>query len=216
MNADFTLELWARTLQTNVVLLRRGDQLFGIDADGHAAYTDSIHTITQTGASIADHDWHHLALVNDAANNVVKLYLDGELVAADSTFSFTDATGGNITSSTAFTGWLDDIRIWSVARESADIVAYMNMVAPFDATGLDGYWGLNENTGADIFDGTNYNHHGTLSNCAWSTSDPDIELGALPTTGASTPSPRLPTAAPTTFTVSPARLGTHSIRSRAR
>jgi|GEM_PF-1695309 len=215
MNADFTLELWARTLQTNVVLLRRGDQLFGIDADGHAAYTDSIHTITQTGASIADHDWHHLALVNDAANNVVKLYLDGELVAADSTFSFTDATGGNITSSTAFTGWLDDIRIWSVARDSADIVAYMNMVAPFDATGLDGYWGLNENTGADIFDGTNYNHHGTLSNCAWSTSDPDIELGAFTDDWGEYTVTQITYGSSTTFTVSPGKTG-HAFHPQSR
>jgi hypothetical protein len=165
MNFNFTIEFWVKTALSDVVLLNKGDHNFKVNASGKVEYTDGTNTITQDSLSLSDNEWHHLAVVNDYTNSRTLLYFDEYDVASDTTYIFSGSSDSGFSTDTSFTGFIDDLRIWSTARDSSEIVDGMNIVAAVDEIGLAGYWPLNEGNGDYIFDATDYSHK---SNKLWS------------------------------------------------
>ncbi|OMP30095.1 LamG-like jellyroll fold domain-containing protein [Mangrovimonas sp. DI 80] len=106
--------------------------------------------------------WHHVAVTYDPSleGNQYKLYLDGEIEAQGNftgtgTFTLNNAPiqigarAGN-PSATAYSGTIEDVRIWNVARTQDDIKNYMNSELCNYPEELVAYYKLNEGVaGAD-------------------------------------------------------------------
>ena len=61
-------------------------------------------------------------------------------------------------------GMMDEIRIWSYARTSAQIQQTMNQVLQGNEEGLMGYWNCDQDTSTNILrDRTSYSHNGTMT-----------------------------------------------------
>ncbi len=94
--------------------------------------------------SLADGQWHHFALVRDGTNNQATVYVDGVSYGTQSTTLYTisvdsgglilgedqDSVGGSFSTSQAFSGQLDDVRLYPSALASRDIATLINGIEP--------------------------------------------------------------------------------------
>lgn len=95
--------------------------------------------------------WHHVAVVFNAGT--VDFYVDGEGPTFKGTMTQTSAGNGaasfnlyqNSSASNLFTGTLSNMRVWSLARTQAQIIADMRNDSP-SGGGLQGYWKLGSDT----------------------------------------------------------------------
>ncbi len=67
----------------------------------------------------------------------------------------------NGSTTAAFDGLIDEVRIWNVARTQAQIRDNMCRQLTGTETGLVGYWNMNEGTGNTVNDLTPNANHGT-------------------------------------------------------
>jgi hypothetical protein len=209
MNADFTLELWVNTTNHSVTIFNSGTHTLSITSSGLVKYTDGMHILTQadTSVNVTDADWHHIAIVNDFSNNQVRMYLDEIIAASTTEYVLGNYTPAAFTIPSGLTGYVDDLRIWEVARDSSEVVDEMEIVVAYNATGLKGYWAMNEGTGTSIYDATNNSANGIQSNCNWSSADPDIALGAVTDAWGDYVITQIPYGSATTFSVVPTKTG---------
>ena len=131
---------------------------------------------TDFATSISPNTWYHVVGVLDADNDIARVYLDGkldkpELTGVDTpTAASGDLTiGENNSSSEAFGGRIDDVRIYDTPLNATEIAA-LAAVAP---TGLVGHWKLDETSGTTVNDSSG-NNNGTY--------DDGPTLGATPAT----------------------------------
>lgn len=121
-------------------------------------YRRSGSSVTLAGAGADDIDrrgtgWFHVALVIAAGAEATKLYVGGELVDTDTAPTHTVCTAAFTLGSTVagagsyFTGQIDDVRAWNVARTQSEIRDHMNVELDGTEAGLVGYWRCNEGTG---------------------------------------------------------------------
>ncbi|MFL2570399.1 MAG: LamG-like jellyroll fold domain-containing protein [Parvicellaceae bacterium] len=105
--------------------------------------------------------WQHVAATYDGAT--IKLYVDGSLVASQADVFTGQSSDNNImignseySPSRYFPGAIDEVRVWKHSRTARDIQALMNRdlaVAQIgSASGLVGYWNMNEGVGQAIED----------------------------------------------------------------
>jgi hypothetical protein len=89
-------------------------------------------------------------------------------ITANSTFSRTITTSnrkiGGDGGGDTFGGRLSDLRVWSVARTDAQILANYTKRLVGNEAGLSGYWKMNEGTGLTIADSTAGAATGTFFN----------------------------------------------------
>ena len=119
------------------------------------------HPITGVTPIAADGVWHHAAATYDGST--WKLYLDGVLeneegenepvnAMNDATTTIGSALTTTNVASGFFAGAVDEVRIWNVARSSAQINATKTIEIASPTAGLVSRWGLNEGTGTTIAD----------------------------------------------------------------
>jgi len=109
------------------------------------------------GGFVADGRWHHVAFVADASGG--RIFVDGILTASTpwtgapgptttaqpvSLGNYPGTSGGN----GFYSGLLDEVRIWNVARSQAQIQADMRHSLTGTEPGLIAYWKLDDGTGA--------------------------------------------------------------------
>lgn len=111
--------------------------------------------------------WYHLALTYDGVN--IKFYVDGVLdfisphVAPGEIFYFKEFSFGF----GGLRGYINELRVWSVARTQPEIKNNMYIVSP-ESPGLEIYWKCNDGTGTILHDYTGNNRDGVLSgNVTW-------------------------------------------------
>ena len=111
-------------------------------------------------------EWHHIAATYDGST--WNLYLDGQsdgtlvvgepanaanlaMVGVGRAFKTDGSAAG------AFSGSIDEVRIWNVARAAGEIAASFDQEIDVATTGLVARWGMNEDSGAAVPDsiGTN-------------------------------------------------------------
>ena len=139
-------------------------------------------------------EWTHMAFVWDGSNMI--FYENGELVASETfAVAFTPntmpLTFGRMSAGGAYLdGFLDNIRIWNVARSIGEIIAFKDISITGDVTGLIGTWEFSEGTGTTIYDLSPNANNGTITNGNFSADAPlliepiskpqiNINLGAL-------------------------------------
>lgn len=103
-------------------------------------------------AALDDGRWHHLAVSADGRETQV--IVDG--LAMGSVPGGLGQAGpdgpGEVTVGEGFTGAIDELRIWTSARSSAEIEAARWRILRGDEAGLAGLWRFDEGGGAEVFD----------------------------------------------------------------
>ncbi len=111
----------------------------------------------QTGTKIvADDAWRHIAVVFDSESSRT-LYIDGALEFTQTTATtlmpadldqFTiGAWSDNNVLSAFYHGAIDEVRLWNVSKTAGEINAYRTRSVNPGATGLTGYWNIEEGSG---------------------------------------------------------------------
>jgi glucose/arabinose dehydrogenase len=143
----------------------------GRGADG----SDSQNTI-EGSIDVLDDAWHHVAVVRDASTGRKRIYVDGLLDfessagASRADLSYPDAgVPGQLTpwgpfivlaaekhdagpEYPSFDGFIDELRIWSVALSAERILAVHDRVLPSGEPGLVGYYRFEEGSGTAVAD----------------------------------------------------------------
>lgn len=145
-SASYTVEFWLRTTDVEEVIIstwagdeRRAYPLeFMVDASGRLAYyrgRPGQHQSMRGQQPVADGQWHHIALIHDGERGWTRLLQDGQAadslydpVASRITAPVSVAVGGRIPQAEAaggaavqYTGLLDELRFWPVARTGAQV-----------------------------------------------------------------------------------------------
>lgn len=176
-NVSFTVELWAKRAATGVYhqLASQGTDssenncwqlvFTSTDTVGFTFWGPGVYTtpFTSTG-------WHHWAATYNVTNDVVCIYRDG-ILAASTTNSAIDYQqtgplyiGRYFDGATPrhFSGILDDVRVWNVARTGEAIQADLSHPLTGAEPNLMAYWPFDEGAGTNVFDATSNGYDGTL------------------------------------------------------
>jgi hypothetical protein len=139
-----------------------GDFCFAIDDDSSWTPDDSACT---SAIDYDDSNWHHVTGVK-STTTALNLYVDGLLVASDTSFAATNtiANAGalyvGIDSDGASNGWdgaIDQVKIYNYARTARQIKMDMDNGQPI------AYWKLDEPSGSIAYDETSNNFDLTLA-----------------------------------------------------
>jgi hypothetical protein len=119
--------------------------------------------------TLAANTWYHVAGTWDGTS--LRVYVNGHLdtTALPSTRS---PKAGNTplkigergSGGTPFNGWMDEVRLWQVARSAADLLANKNHCVAATTPGLAGYWRLDEGAGAIAGDASPNGNQAALIN----------------------------------------------------
>jgi len=141
-------------------MLQNGRLNIYLDTDG-----TSDQNITAT-SDLRDSKWHHVAAIKE--DDLVKLYIDGvnekeETITVDVDSGLSMRIGFcKDCGTSSLQGFVDEVRVWNVARTQFEIQADMHQELTGNEPGLIGYWPFNEGTGNIAFDLSTNNNDGTL------------------------------------------------------
>ncbi|MCW5909230.1 MAG: LamG domain-containing protein, partial [Chitinophagales bacterium] len=168
-----------------------------------------------SSTALTINQWNHIALVRDMAAGQLRWYINGNLTNTV-TFCQTPVAGNNPViigagyTSYPYIGQIDEVRIWNVARTTAEVQNNrFTTVAP-GSTGLAGYYRFDETSGSSVFDASGNSVTGTLGASptrVTSTAPLTPTYTWSPATGLNTTTGNVVTASPTstqTYTVSAA------------
>lgn len=191
-----TIECWVKFDRNDVVQsfiakgtgATTGEYQLRIKADGKFAFllidTTNLDICTiATNLTFQPNIWYHVAVTYNATNPMlggVKIYVMGKeepVTATQNVGSYIAMRNtaepliiGNQHNGATFNsplyGVIDEVRIWNVVRTASEIAANMSEYIASNATGLVGYWKLDETTGLVAADSqTNTTQrNGTLGN----------------------------------------------------
>ena len=140
----------------------------------HGAAAQNI-SFTTGDFSVSANTWQHIAVVRSADTDDVRIYKNGTLVETESSvLSDKDPTGAdsaeqklylgrNFANSKFYDGEMAHVRIWNVARNATQIARNYLRSVDNTATGLVGYWKLNEGTGTTVLDSSSNSNSGTIN-----------------------------------------------------
>lgn len=170
-SANLTVSMWVKTSDVT-----RNSGLFSYAVPGFdnelLLYNQNnvtlyVHnTSIESGVSIADGQWHHIAATSQNIPGHAQLFIDGILVATGATpFGQTFANGGSLMigeeqdcvrgcleSDQTLIGHVDEVRLWNVARPPNEIQADMETELTGNEDGLVGYWQFSEGKGDLVMD----------------------------------------------------------------
>jgi hypothetical protein len=179
---DFTIEAWI-----NTTVSRSGGSFFDglglVYADVSGVANDfgtsilngrfafgAVSTTIQSTTIVTTGTWIHVAAVRVRTTGVMRILVNGaqEGTATGSTAALTAPSsidiGGNTIDSRYFTGKIDEVRVWNVARSNAQILATMKTKLVGNEAGLVGYWRFDDGSGVIANDSSPSNNDGSLGN----------------------------------------------------
>lgn len=141
---DFTLEAWVQPADAGTIISRKstegmagnGGFLLVLKPDGSIKFATDNGTgffeADSAATSVLDGQWHHVAAVRQGA--VLAIYLDGSMVPSATRGNATPplnvnssmrlligATDQNQEPYNAYSGMIDEVRLWNVARSAAQL-----------------------------------------------------------------------------------------------
>ncbi|MCJ8289245.1 MAG: T9SS type A sorting domain-containing protein [Crocinitomicaceae bacterium] len=163
----FTMEMWINSadytpnehyisLYQNSYIVLGGWGTGGV-FDGWASGLNPVAIVTAASNTPTTGTWHHVAYVYDGTNQI--FYVDGVAVvttavtgtvAANATFASGLVIGARYTQATQFSNTsFEDIRIWNVARTSAELNANMSSNLTGSESGLVAYYRFEDGQGSN-------------------------------------------------------------------
>ena len=126
----YTLSCWAKLINARSMAFQgynsnNGDRLT-IDNGVVSLYCEGV---TVTGSAASDSTWHHIALVRSSTTNL-KVYVDGVLIATNTTTLLSTFTTFALYSSPATTSQLAHVMFWQSAFSATDIASQMATFYP--------------------------------------------------------------------------------------
>ncbi len=183
INGSYTKEAWinlAALPPTAGNIITGSTSALYIDNAGNLGGGNLTEVSDPTG-SIVIGVWTHVAIVYDAVTNQITLYKNGIAVDSKASSTFTTDVAqqiGAFGSAFPFKGLIDEVRIWSVARTSTEILNSLSCRIADDADGLEAYYDFNQgvagltNTNENIlFDKTCNKNNATLISFALTGTD---------------------------------------------
>lgn len=183
---DLTIELWLKTTQVGGLgPFYFGAALFDADRAGNqndfganlvqdsfAFGTGNPDTTALSQAVVNTGEWVHVAGVRVRASGIVRVLVNGH---TESTLVSTNrgpldaadppSLGGHIINDVfyqSFTGSVDEVRLWNVARSEAEISQNMHKRLNGDEPGLVGYWRFDDGQGVTAADSSPSHASATL------------------------------------------------------
>ncbi len=190
--AAFTIEGWIKqtnntdleyvfdknlTSSARISIAPYGGELFVIVGNGANTYGKwDNYALTISGGI-----WFHVAAVYDgtgvANSDRLKLYVNGveramtysgTIPATTANMAGEDAVlGNNNNSGQYFGGYLDEWRIWSVARSAAEINDNFAKILAGSTPNLIACWRMDEGSGVTAYDVTPNGYDATIQGCTW-------------------------------------------------
>ena len=193
---ELTYELWMKPNATSGVLLAHeswntgyihfqfhGSQI-GFDVNGG---NDNVFNYV-----FSSNTWYHIAAVYNSTIHTLKFYVNGVLQSTVVNNSFPSVVGnvpitiGSWNNDRYFSGNMDDIRIWNVARTDSQIQSAMNSELTGNESGLVAYFNFNQGTAngnntaiTSLTDNSGNNNSGSFSNMALTGTTSNFVLGVL-------------------------------------
>ena len=182
LESDFTWEMWVYLSGAGPVLSSgapngKDSPGVGIEYDGQ----DLLFTLTtsrsgaQSWSSFAPAGtWHHVALSYDG--NRFAVYIDGirriSAPASGPVVYSSNATrfGATLSGDTLAAGWLDEVRLWSLARSVRDIKLDLQRSLDGREAALFGYWRLDDGAGVVASNDSGFAGRDGKVNQNWATS----------------------------------------------
>lgn len=132
-------------------------------------------TILDSGIDMRDGIARHVALVLNSGTNNCKLYVNGILVDSGTQPGYSSNASAVLVcgrrgsfSDYYFTGIIDEVRYFNIARSRLDILRTMSReIAAPEMSEMFGYWQLNEAAGTVLEDVSGNANDGTAINCTW-------------------------------------------------
>ena len=117
-----------------------GDIHVGVGGNGEKFYTAYDDETLAADAPIKKNRWHHVAVTySGGTDGTGKIYVDGvsQAVTIDANIHNAAATTAKIGANVAnnanqWTGYIDEVAVWNVAKSEADIVSFYNDRKPTD------------------------------------------------------------------------------------
>ncbi|MCD6018063.1 MAG: hypothetical protein K0S53_1184 [Bacteroidetes bacterium] len=139
--SSYTKEMWVYALDNSCNnLLSSGDDPFYLSSGRLAAGNNGNYNYVQDGTNFPLNTWVHAAVTYDALTSTMVLYVNGIMVASGNSagpYSGAPTTYiGRHTGACYFSGKLDEVRVWNVARTQCEINTYMNSEITNSMTGL--------------------------------------------------------------------------------
>jgi hypothetical protein len=139
-------------------------------------------TILST-TTVTTGQWVHVAAVRNKTTGGIQVFVNGnpetnQIVATQKNSLNAQSfmtIGANTADAHYFSGAIDEVRAWNVARSGADIKATMHQRLVGNEAGLVGYWRFDEGSGIFAEDSTSTKNRGQLSGFAtWIASDAPV------------------------------------------
>jgi hypothetical protein len=167
---DFTVEAWAYASSSGsyreILSQGSGGNAFYLGTDGSSIRAGDGWQSTG-GTPFPFYGWHHFAVVKTSTNT--SLYVDGVLSnttatvipnpAASTPFRIGRQYG---TYGEYWSGYVDEVRVWNVARSAAQISGNYSSRLTGGESGLAGYWRFDEGKGSAVGDSSAGGNTGTL------------------------------------------------------
>jgi len=134
----------------------------------------------RSSSAVTLNTWNYGAFVFDDDNDIIKVYLNGVLSGSSQFTSVLPDTnapvwfGGpgqfyyNLYGNEMFSGYIDEARLWNVARTDEEIANNM-LVGSIVGTepGLAAYWNFDDGSGQVLRDLTQYHNDGAIYGASW-------------------------------------------------
>lgn len=181
----FTVEAWVKTSANGAILSQKtsswdGYYLFYVDGGKLSLwiYASGVSDKVTSVSNVNDGQWHHVAATR-AADGTLKVYIDGvddSASAVTSSYSIPArpvaigaSTYGGVGS--IYTGEIDEVRIWSVARTGSELQQHMFKEPVPGTTGLKAAYTFNSDAISDSSgNGANGSVEGTADSLQFVTS----------------------------------------------
>ena len=163
LNQDLTVEAWINPnpLTADAVLVGKGGefavQLHDRDPNDGQVQVEFVQQGTAISyapgeAAIPVGRWSHIAVTRSVTDQLIRLYINGNLVLRKSISGTPPADPSELMIGAGFSGLLDEVRVWNVVRSRTALAANTNAVVSSASPGLIGYWRFNEASGGTAAD----------------------------------------------------------------
>lgn len=202
-STTFSFECWIKTATTEGTIISYAqsgtNDVLRITNPGDLNVVIMGNDTGATGISVADGSWHHLGVSWDSADGEISIFVDGRPVTPDGVSPLSRGSslpgegvlcfgqqitldGGAVSKSGAFSGMMDDVRLWSRLRTAGELAEEKNYRLIGNESDLVGYWRFDEGAGNAINDQTDNGYHGALDGEEPEEEDPGLDTDKLDAT----------------------------------